>query len=99
MDQSLDRSALPNHSETGFQIRQVLELWIVTPIAPALAIAATLWGQQDFERFFEIEDASGNILDFFQCPLAVPWRDVDVGTARDVAHDLGVALDESEMRF
>ena len=99
MDQSLDRSALPNHSETGFQIRQVLELWIVTPIAPALTIAATIWGQQDFECFFKIEDTSGNILDLFQCPLPVPWRYVDVGAACDVAHDLGVALDESEMRF
>ena len=99
MDQSLDSSALPNHSETGFQIRQVLELWIVTSIAPALAIAATFRGQQDFECLFEIEDASGDILDLFQCPLAVSGRYVDVGTASDVAHDLSVALDESEMRF
>ena len=99
MDQSFDRSALPNLFETGFQIRQALELWIFTPIAPALAIAATFWGQQDFECFFEIEDASGYILDLFQCPLAVSWRYVNVGTACDVAHDRSVALDESEMRL
>lgn len=97
MDQSLDRSALPNLFETGFQIK-VLELWIVTLIAPAFAIAPTFWGQQDFECFFEIKDASGDILDLFQCPLAVSWRYVNVGTACDVAHDLSVALDESKMR-
>lgn len=58
MYQRLDRSTLLDPLKTRFQIRQVLELRIINPIAPALAISTASWRQQDFERFFEIEDAS-----------------------------------------
>ena len=84
MDQSLATTAFLDPLKTSFEIRQVLELWIVTLIAPTFAIPASFGRQQNFECFFEVEDASRNVLGLFQSPFAVSGRDVDVGTACDV---------------